>query len=71
MVKNVDNAVYAYIDSVKKNTPFTGIKLFDLKANGVSLATTGGKIDDIQDKLKAAGDAITSGATTIPTAPTS
>ncbi|MEU6966831.1 BMP family ABC transporter substrate-binding protein [Kitasatospora aureofaciens] len=71
MVKNVDNAVYAYIDSVKKNTPFTGIKLFDLKANGVSLATTGGKIDDIQDKLKAASDAITSGATTIPTAPTS
>ncbi|MFD8706373.1 BMP family protein [Kitasatospora sp. NPDC059648] len=71
MVKNVDTAVYSYIDSVKKGAPFTGIKLFDLKANGVSLATTGGKIDDIQDKLKAASDAITSGATTIPTAPTS
>ncbi|MER7667769.1 BMP family ABC transporter substrate-binding protein [Kitasatospora sp. NPDC096128] len=71
MVKNVDTAVYSYIDSVKKGTPFTGIKLFDLKAGGVSLATTGGKIDDIQDKLKAASDAITSGATTIPTAPTS
>ncbi|MFD5464926.1 BMP family protein [Kitasatospora sp. NPDC127059] len=69
MVKNVDTAVYSYIDSVKKGTPFTGIKLFDLKANGVSLATTGGKIDDIQDKLKAAADSITSGATTIPTAP--
>ncbi|MFF2142513.1 BMP family protein [Kitasatospora sp. NPDC058190] len=69
MVKNVDTAVYSYIDSVKKGTPFTGIKLFDLKANGVSLATTGGKIDDIQDKLKAASDAITSGATTVPTAP--
>lgn len=69
MVKNVDTAVYSYIDSVKKGSPFTGVKLFDLKANGVSLATTGGKIDDIQDKLKAASDAITSGATTIPTTP--
>ncbi|MER7754375.1 BMP family ABC transporter substrate-binding protein [Kitasatospora sp. NPDC097643] len=69
MVKNVDNAVYSYIDSVKKNQPFTGIKLFDLKADGVSLATTGGKIDDIQDKLKAAADAIKSGATQIPTTP--
>ncbi|MFJ9694663.1 BMP family protein [Kitasatospora sp. NPDC101183] len=69
MVKNVDNAVYTYIDSVKKGQNPTGIKLFDLKADGVSLATTGGKIDDIQDKLKAAADAIKSGATTIPTAP--
>ncbi|MFJ2866187.1 BMP family protein [Kitasatospora sp. NPDC087314] len=69
MVKNVDNAVFSYIDSVKKGQPFTGIKNFDLKAEGVSLATTGGKIDDIQDKLKAAATAITSGATTVPTAP--
>ncbi|MEU8921790.1 BMP family ABC transporter substrate-binding protein [Kitasatospora sp. NPDC048545] len=70
MVKNVDNAVFAYIDSVKKGNAFTGVKLFDLKADGVSLATTGGKIDDIQPQLKAAADAIKSGATTIPTAPT-
>ncbi|MDH6704467.1 basic membrane protein A [Kitasatospora sp. MAA19] len=69
MVKNVDNAVFSYIESVKKGQPFTGIKNFDLKAEGVSLATTGGKIDDIQDKLKAAATAITSGATTVPTAP--
>ncbi|MER7579349.1 BMP family ABC transporter substrate-binding protein [Kitasatospora sp. NPDC097691] len=69
MVKNVDNAVYSYIDSVKKGQNPTGIKLFDLKADGVSLATTGGKIDDIQSQLKAAADAIKSGATTIPTAP--
>ncbi|KJS57438.1 BMP family protein [Streptomyces rubellomurinus] len=69
MVKNVDNAVYSYIQSVKQGQSPTGIKLFDLKADGVSLATTGGKIDDIQDKLKAAADAIKSGATTIPTAP--
>ncbi|MFD4654867.1 BMP family protein [Kitasatospora sp. NPDC058444] len=69
MVKNVDNAVFSYIQSVKQGQSPTGIKLFDLKADGVSLAITGGKIDDIQDKLKAASDAIKSGATTIPTAP--
>lgn len=69
MVKNVDNAVYSYIDSVKKGQNPTGIKLFDLKADGVSLATTGGKIDDIQDKLKAAADAIKSGQTKIPVTP--
>ncbi|MET8543017.1 BMP family ABC transporter substrate-binding protein [Kitasatospora sp. NPDC004799] len=69
MVKNVDTAVYSYIESIKQGQSPTGVKLFDLKAKGVSLATTGGKIDDIQDKLKAATDSITSGATTIPTAP--
>ncbi|MGW3077539.1 MULTISPECIES: BMP family lipoprotein [unclassified Kitasatospora] len=69
MVKNVDTAVFSYIQSVKQGQNPTGVKLFDLKADGVSLATTGGKIDDIQDKLKAAADAIKSGATTIPTAP--
>jgi len=69
MVKNVDKAVFAYIDSAKKGSPFTGVKNFDLKADGVSLATTGGKIDDIQGKLNDAATAIKSGATTVPTAP--
>ncbi|GAA1223963.1 BMP family ABC transporter substrate-binding protein [Kitasatospora nipponensis] len=69
MVKNVDNAVYKYIDSIKSGSPLTGVQKFDLKANGVSLATTGGHIDDIKGKLDAAAAAITSGATTIPTAP--
>ncbi|MBD0669702.1 BMP family protein [Streptomyces sp. CBMA156] len=69
MVKNVDTAVFSYIDSVKKGQSPTGVKLFDLKSDGVSLATTGNKIDDIQDKLKAAAESIKSGATTIPTAP--
>ncbi|WP_395295859.1 BMP family protein [Kitasatospora hibisci] len=69
MVKNVDKAVYAYIESAKKGSVFTGVKNFDLKADGVSLATTGGKIDDIQGKLNDAATAIKSGATTVPTAP--
>ncbi|MBV6696542.1 BMP family protein [Kitasatospora aureofaciens] len=69
MVKNVDNAVFSYIDSVKKGAPFTGTKLFDLKAEGVALATTGGKIDDIKTQLDQAANAIKTGATTVPTAP--
>ncbi|MFI6445445.1 BMP family protein [Kitasatospora sp. NPDC050543] len=69
MVKNVDTAVYSYIDSVKKGNAFTGVKNFDLKAEGLSLATTGGHIDDIKGKLDDAAKAITTGATTVPTAP--
>jgi len=69
MVKNVDVAVFKYIESVKNGNPITGVKNFDLKEGGVSLSTTGGHIDDISAKLKAASDAITSGATKIPTTP--
>lgn len=69
MVKNVDNAVYAYINGIKTGSPLTGVKNFDLKANGVSLATTGGHIDDIKSQLDAATQKITTGATTVPTAP--
>ncbi len=69
MVKNVDTAVFAYIKAAKDGNPLTGIKNFDLKANGVSLATTGGHIDDIKSALDAATQAITSGATKVPVAP--
>ncbi|MFE7561833.1 BMP family protein [Kitasatospora sp. NPDC057500] len=69
MVKNVDNAVFAYVESIKKGQPFTGVKNFDLKADGVSLATTGGKIDDIKGKLDEAAAAIKSGQTTVPADP--
>jgi basic membrane protein A len=69
MVKNVDVAVYTYINSVKTGNPLTGVKNFDLKQGGVSLATTGGHIDDIKAKLDDATQKITSGAVTVPTAP--
>ncbi|MDH6140753.1 MULTISPECIES: BMP family lipoprotein [Kitasatospora] len=68
-VKNVDTAVYSYIQSVKNGTPETGVQRFDLKSGGVGLATTGGHIDDIKSKLDAATQQIVSGATQIPTAP--
>ncbi|MCC9310501.1 BMP family ABC transporter substrate-binding protein [Kitasatospora sp. RB6PN24] len=68
-VKNVDTAVFSYIQSVKNGTPETGVQRFDLKSGGVGLATTGGHIDDIKAKLDAATQQIVSGATQIPTAP--
>ncbi|WP_354640937.1 BMP family lipoprotein [Kitasatospora camelliae] len=71
MVKNVNVAVFDYSKSFKDGNPITGVKVFDLKGNGVSLATTGGHIDDIKAKLQSATDAITSGATKVPTAPQS
>ncbi|MFF7587096.1 BMP family protein [Kitasatospora purpeofusca] len=69
MVKNVDKAVFAYIESAKKGQVFTGVKNFDLKADGVSLATTGNKIDDIKTKLDEAAAGIKNGAITVPTDP--
>ncbi|WP_035801002.1 BMP family lipoprotein [Kitasatospora mediocidica] len=68
-LKNVNTAVYSYIQSIKNNAPLTGVQRFDLKSGGVGLATTGGHIDDIKAKLDAATQQITSGATTVPTAP--
>lgn len=67
MVKNVDTAVFSYVKSIKDGAPITGTKNFDLKEKGVSLATTGGFISDIQAKLDDATAKITSGATKIPT----
>jgi len=71
MVKNVDNAVFTYIKSVKDGNALTGVKNFDLKENGVSLSTTGGFIDEYKAKLDAATQKITSGATKVPTVPQS
>ncbi|MDH6124165.1 BMP family ABC transporter substrate-binding protein [Kitasatospora sp. GP82] len=71
MVKNVNVAVFEYIKAAKDGNPFTGVKNFDLKSNGVSLATSGGHIDDIKGKLDDATKAITTGATKVPTAPQS
>jgi basic membrane protein A len=69
MVKNVNVAVFDYIKAYKDGNPLTGVKNFDLKAEGVSLAQTGGFLKDIQPKIDAATQAITSGATKIPTTP--
>ena len=60
-VKNVDVSVYDLIKSVKDGKPLTGNKTFSLKQHGVSLATSGGNIDDIQKDIDKAKKDIISG----------
>jgi basic membrane protein A and related proteins len=60
-VKNVDVAVYDLIKSVKDGKPMKGTTAFDLKADGVSLATSGGFIDDIQSDIDKAKQGIVDG----------
>ncbi|MEV4439443.1 BMP family ABC transporter substrate-binding protein [Streptomyces sp. NPDC049577] len=69
VVKNVDVAVYDVIKSVKDGKPLTGPHQYLLKDGGVSLATSGGFIDDIKDKIEAAKKQIVSGEVKVKTAP--
>ena len=66
MVKEVDLAVYDFIGSVKNNTFKAGNKVYDLKAGGITYATSGGKIDDIKTQIEDYKSKITSGAITVP-----
>jgi basic membrane protein A len=66
MMKRVDTAVYDFLRGVASND-LTGIpKVFDLAVGGVDYATSGGKIDDIKDKVDAYKAQIISGAIKVP-----
>ena len=69
MVKHVDTAVYNEVQSVKDGKPLAGYITYDLKANGVGYATSGGFIGDITDKLDAYAAQIKSGKIKVPTTP--
>ncbi len=60
-VKNVDVAVYDLIKSVHDGKPKTGTNSYNLANNGVSLATSGGFIADIQSQLDAAKQKVVAG----------
>lgn len=63
VVKNVDGAVFDFIKSVvKDDKPMTGTQTYDLKQGGVTLAYSGGFIDDIKPKLEAAKKKIVDGS---------
>lgn len=66
MVKNVDVAVFDYIKSSTTGEADSGNIVFDLKAGGVSYATTGGKIDDITKDLDEYKKQIVDGEITVP-----
>ncbi len=69
VVKNVDIGVYDLIESVKDGQPKTGVNTYALADDGVSLATSGGYIKDIQAKLDAAKEQIVSGKIKVKTTP--
>jgi basic membrane lipoprotein Med (substrate-binding protein (PBP1-ABC) superfamily) len=72
MLKRVDNAVKAYIDDFSKgNVPGGKDVVNDLSTDGVGLATSGGKIDDIQDQIDAYKQKIVDGDIKVPTTPSS
>ncbi len=67
MVKNVDVAVFDHIKAVTEGDMQSGNIIFDLKAGGVDYSTTGGKVDDIKDKLDGYKQEIVDGKVTVPT----
>jgi basic membrane protein A len=69
MVKNVDVGVYDFIKSVHDGKPLTGNQIYSLSKSGVSLATSGGFISDIQPKLDAAKKKIVDGTIKVKTTP--
>lgn len=69
VVKNVDVGVYDFIKSVHDGKPLTGNQVYSLGKGGVSLATSGGFINDIQPKLDAAKKKIVDGTVKVKTTP--
>ncbi|MFI6344473.1 BMP family protein [Streptomyces sp. NPDC050560] len=69
VVKNVDIGVFDLIKSVKDGKPKTGTSTYALAQGGVSLATSGGNLDDIKTQLDAAKKKITDGAVKVKTTP--
>jgi basic membrane lipoprotein Med (substrate-binding protein (PBP1-ABC) superfamily) len=69
MVKRVDVAVFDFVQSVSNNTFKPGTKIYNLSNNGISYATSGGKVDDIKARLEAYKADIASGKVTVPTKP--
>jgi basic membrane protein A len=67
MLKRVDNAVFNFVKDFASDKFTAGPTVFDLKADGVGYATSGGQVDDIKDKLDAYKADIVAGKITVPT----
>ncbi|WP_049574393.1 BMP family lipoprotein [Streptomyces sp. SBT349] len=65
VVKGVDVAVYDLIESVVNEEPLTGHHEYTLAEGGVSLATSGGFIDDLAPQLEEATQRIADGEVTV------
>ncbi|MFE9117095.1 BMP family protein [Streptomyces sp. NPDC007172] len=69
VVKNVDIGVYDLIKSIKDGKPLVGTNSYPLAKGGVSLATSGGFIDDLKAQLDAAQKKIVDGSIKVKTTP--
>ncbi|MBM7805871.1 basic membrane protein A [Geodermatophilus bullaregiensis] len=70
MLKRVDTAVSSFIDSYVDGSIEGGSDIvYDLEADGVGLATSGGQIDDIQDQIDDYRQQIVDGEIEVPTTP--
>ena len=69
MLKRVDTATFDFIKSVDGGKPLTSYQVYDLKADGVGYATSGGFVDDITDDIDSYKEKIISGDIKVPTKP--
>jgi basic membrane protein A and related proteins len=69
MLKNVNVAVYNYLEAVNNGEPPTGVTRYDLSVDGVGYSTTGGHIDDITGDLDDYKQQIIDGEIEVPTTP--
>ncbi|GAB3578199.1 BMP family lipoprotein [Calidifontibacter terrae] len=67
MVKGVNVGVLDFLKNVHGGSFKAGNQIYDLKAGGVKLSSTGGHIDDIKAKLDALSKDIESGSIKVPT----
>lgn len=66
MLKNIDVAVFSYLQGVADGKTPTGPTVYDLKVDGVGYSKTGGQVDDIASKLDEYKKQIVDGSITVP-----
>ena len=69
MLKNVNVAVFNYLEAVADGEAPTGVTRYDLAVDGVGYSTTGGHIDDITGDLDDYKQQIIDGEIEVPTTP--
>ncbi len=69
MLKNVNVAVYTYLQGVIDGSTPAGVTRYDLAVDGVGYSTSGGQVDDIVEDLDAFKQQIIDGEIEVPTAP--
>ncbi len=66
MLKNIDVAVFDFLEAVEGGEAPSGPTVYDLSVDGVGYSTTGGQVDDIADQLDEFKQQIIDGEITVP-----